>query len=150
MKSEIIITNCGRAMPRQSNTIYRWVYPHLDLQLLEELYILVSNWEIETSTLHIYNFRSDKEAQMWIRLICGKRLMSGLTLLLYEPDPHSEHTDADVIKWKHFPHNWSFVRGIHRSPVNSPHKGQWRRALMFSLVCALNIRLSKQSWGWWL
>ena len=55
----------------------------------------------------------------------------------------------DVIKWKHFPRNWPFVRGIHRSPVNSPHKGQWRRALMFSLICALNKRLSKQSWGWW-
>ena len=24
---------------------------------------------------------------------------------------------------------------IHRSPVNSPHKGQWRGALMFSLIC---------------
>ena len=42
----------------------------------------------------------------------------------------------DVIKWKHFPHYWPFVRGIHRSPVNSPHKGQWRRALVFSLRCA--------------
>ena len=41
----------------------------------------------------------------------------------------------DVIKWKHFPRNWPFVRGIHRSPVNSPHKGQWRGALMFSLIC---------------
>ena len=30
----------------------------------------------------------------------------------------------------------AFVRGIHRSPVNSPHKGQWRGALMFSLICA--------------
>ena len=30
----------------------------------------------------------------------------------------------------------SFVRGIHRSPLNSPHKGQWRGALMFSLVWA--------------
>ena len=38
-----------------------------------------------------------------------------------------------VIKWKHFPRNWPFVRGIHRSPVNSPHKGQWRGALMFFL-----------------
>ena len=37
---------------------------------------------------------------------------------------------------KHFPRNWSFARGIHRSPVNSPHKGQWRRAMMFSLICA--------------
>ena len=34
---------------------------------------------------------------------------------------------------------------IQRSLVNSPHKGQWRGALMFSL----NKRLSKQSWGWW-
>ena len=41
----------------------------------------------------------------------------------------------DVIKWKHFPRNWPFVRGIHRSPVNSTHKGQWRGALMFSLIC---------------
>ena len=24
---------------------------------------------------------------------------------------------------------------FHRSPVNSPHKGQWRGALMFSLIC---------------
>ena len=55
----------------------------------------------------------------------------------------------DVIKWKHFPRNWPFVRGIHRSrwiphtkasdaglPVNSPHKGPVTRSLMFSLICA--------------
>ena len=41
----------------------------------------------------------------------------------------------DVIKWKHFPRYWPFVGGIHRSLVNSPHKGQWRGALMFSLIC---------------
>ena len=40
----------------------------------------------------------------------------------------------DVIKWKYFPRNWPFVREIHRSPVNFPHKGQWRGALMFSLI----------------
>ena len=44
-----------------------------------------------------------------------------------------------------FQRYWPFVWGIHRSPMNSPHKGQWRGALMFSLICALN----KQSWGWW-
>ena len=42
----------------------------------------------------------------------------------------------DVIKAKHFPRNWPFVREIHRSPVNFPHKGQWRGALMFSLIYA--------------
>ena len=41
-----------------------------------------------------------------------------------------------IIKWKHFRRYWPFVWGIHRSPVNSPHKGQWRGALMFSLICA--------------
>ena len=42
----------------------------------------------------------------------------------------------DVIKWKSFPRYWPFVRGIHRSTVNSPHKGQRRGALMFSLIYA--------------
>ena len=46
-----------------------------------------------------------------------------------------KHHD-DVIKWKHFPRYWPFVLGIHRSAVNSPHKGQWRGALMFSFICA--------------
>ena len=31
---------------------------------------------------------------------------------------------------------WPFARGVHRSPVDSPHKGQRRGALMFSLICA--------------
>ena len=46
----------------------------------------------------------------------------------------------DVIKWKPFLRCWPFVRGIHRSPVDSPHKGQWRGALMFCLICAWTDR----------
>ena len=42
----------------------------------------------------------------------------------------------DVIRWKHFPRYWPFVQGIHRSLVNSPHKGQWRGVLMISLISA--------------
>ena len=53
----------------------------------------------------------------------------------------------DVIKWKHFPRYWPFLRGIHRSPVYSLHKGQWHGALMFSLICTWII--GKQWWGWW-
>ena len=30
----------------------------------------------------------------------------------------------------------ALFEGINRSPVDSPHKGQWRGSLMFSLVCA--------------
>ena len=53
---------------------------------------------------------------------------------------HSETADHvrrkhDDVKWKHFPRYWPFVRGMRRSPVNSPQKGQWRGALMFSLIC---------------
>ena len=42
----------------------------------------------------------------------------------------------DVMKWNYFPRYWSFVRGIHRSRVNSPHKGQWHGAFMVYLICA--------------
>ena len=35
-----------------------------------------------------------------------------------------------------FPRYCPFLRGIHRSPVNSPHTGQWRTALIFSLIYA--------------
>ena len=51
----------------------------------------------------------------------------------------------DVMKWKHFPRYWPFVRGIHRSPVNSPVTRSF--GVFFDL--RLNKRLSKQSWGWW-
>ena len=34
------------------------------------------------------------------------------------------------------PRYFPFVLGIHRSPVNSLRKGQWRGTLMFSLICA--------------
>ena len=47
----------------------------------------------------------------------------------------SSSAHDNVIKWKHFPGYWPFVRGIHRSPAHSPHKGQWRGALIFSLIC---------------
>ena len=60
------------------------------------------------------------------RWLCPSRII---------PAYHAKYHD-DVIKWKHFPRYWPFVRGIHRSPVNSPHKGQWRGALMFTLICA--------------
>ena len=42
--------------------------------------------------------------------------------------PRSPH--YDVIKY------WPFVQEIHRSQVNSPPKGQWRRTLTLSLISA--------------
>ena len=34
------------------------------------------------------------------------------------------HDHDDVIKWKHFPRYWPFVRGIHRSPVTGEFPAQ--------------------------
>ena len=45
---------------------------------------------------------------------CGKNGLFDYSLIQFHDD---------VIKWKHFPRYWPFVRVIHRSPVNSPHKG---------------------------
>ena len=52
--------------------------------------------------------------------------MLPLCILFDEP----QHFHDESIKWKHFPRNWPHVRGIHRSPVTSPHKGK------FSLISA--------------
>ena len=55
--------------------------------------------------------------------------------------------------WRHqmdtFPCYWPFVRGIQRSPVNSPHEGQWCGAFAVFFDLHLNKRLSKQSRRWW-
>ena len=54
----------------------------------------------------------------------------------------------DVIKWKHFPRYWPFVRGIHRSrwvPLTKPVTPNFD----IYIDLRLNKRLSKQSRGWW-
>ena len=77
---------------------------------------------------------------VWLRLLCPnllrhKRSKRYSRFRHNVVQYHRVLTHDDVIKWKYFPRYWPFVRGIHRSPVNSPHKGQWRGALMFSLIC---------------
>ena len=73
-------------------------------------------------------------------LVCKMSVKNTLLQLLLhlsganELSAMMDHHD-DVIKWKHFPRYWPFARGIHRCPVNSPHKGQQRGALMFTLIC---------------
>ena len=68
-------------------------------------------------------------------VVINRSVYTVLTQDLYLQGDKPPYHD-DVIKWKNFPRYWPFVRVIHRSPVNSPYKGQWRGALMFSLICA--------------
>ena len=72
--------------------------------------------------------------------ICHYQLRRMSTSLLRCPVFCRFHDD--VIKWKHFPCDRPFMRGIHRSPVNSPHKGQWRGVLMFSLIHYTDVILT--------
>ena len=47
------------------------------------------------------------------------------------------------------PRHWPFVRGIHRWPVNSPHKWPVTRSFDVFFDLPMNNQLSKQSKGWW-
>ena len=75
----------------------------------------------------------DKMLQKWCEKMYDP-VKYGCLILKWVPVTwlKTEHQHDDIIKWKHFPRHWPFVRGIHRSPGNSPHKGQWRGALIFS------------------
>ena len=54
----------------------------------------------------------------------------------------------DVIKWKHFPRNWPFVREI-TGPDEFPIQRPVTRSFDVFFDLRLNKRLSKQPWGWW-
>ena len=92
---------------------------------------------------------NELKAWEWIITVHGQhRQMKALISMCFWQHKHTQVSQPhclplyfwsridDVIKWKYFPRYWFFVREIHWSPVNSPHKGQWRRALLFSLICA--------------
>ena len=69
--------------------------------------------------------------------------------LTQETDPYVGEVAShdDVMKFKHFPHHWPSVWGIHRSPVDSPHKRQWWGTLIFPFisVCANFCTNSRQT-----
>ena len=59
-----------------------------------------------------------------------RNLLSAI-LPLFCPGEIFQHVrEKNLVSWK------SICAGIHRSPVDSPHKGQWRGASMFSLISA--------------
>ena len=78
-----------------------------------------------------------------LSVVMAWSIISGITFVIF--------TEASLVAWqwlcgllipwwRHqmaiFSALLAILRGIHRSPVNSPHKGQWRGALIFSLICA--------------
>ena len=108
------------------------------------------NWFLQSSLKHITELITGNKSyyrggrcrqvplySIYVRALNQKVVtLTGLTLL-----------HDDVIKWKPFPRYWPFVRGFYRSPVNSPHKGQWRGAFGVFFDLCLNKRFSKQTRG---
>ena len=76
----------------------------------------------------------------WLTMLCkGVRQSFHLPYWNhYKADKHGRnhvYLHDDITKWNFFLRYCPFVWGIHHWLVNSTHKGQRRRALMFSLIC---------------
>ena len=111
-------------------TFFSWLFRRRSKRTAK-LYIIGPLWAESTSDWCI----PCTEGQL-----CGNNVHASCIMVIYHEI--ASHTlcsclqHADIIKWKHFLHYWPFVLGIHQSLVNSPHKGQQCRALMFSLIRA--------------
>ena len=97
---------------------------------------------------NIFFFRESVISFHWLNRWCG--LPSSLHMYDNESmnnyDLFEKHNFSvrswhdDVIKWKHLPRYWPFVRGIHRGPVT--------RSFDIFFDLRPNKWLSKQSWSW--
>ena len=113
------------------NHLFALIFPLINTIFIGVFYVLCIT-VLPLYMLRIYSFMywksgtSDLLVLMLFVLQCTDYKQNFFTLTL----------SLLTIKWKRFSRYWPFVRGIHRSPVNSPHRGQWRGALIFSLICA--------------
>ena len=137
------------------------VYLHLYIERARLTTLKVARnritWHIEARTHNRYFFRRHFECILFHTNLCIlidiwlKKVVLG-PIDNTAPSPHLiqclVRIHDDVIKWKHFPRYWPFVRGIHLSPVNSPHKPVTRSFVVFFDLCP-NKRLSKHWRGWW-
>ena len=76
-----------------------------------------------------YTGVSSVELQHWIQMRVA------LWLVLWSEAIFRHVIDLMMILTQQIDFYLPFVWGNHRSSVNSPHKGQWHGALMFSLIC---------------
>ena len=107
----------------------------------ESTMVALTQWAIILSTVWVaIYFRTYLN---FCRELLYSLKMTEIQWFMYKKATGDYHDD--VTKWKHFPRYWLFVRVIHRSPVNSPHKGQRRGAL----DVFFDLRLSKQARGRW-
>ena len=114
--------------------------PHYDLAVM---YVFVTLWFECHFNLQIRKVRhGNGETKMWwTRPLYCTYSVGHCSLFLRHYYIHD-----DVIKWKHFPRYWPFVRGMSGEfPAQRPVT--WSVGVFFDL--RLNKLLNKQSWGWW-
>ena len=130
--------------------VWSQVKPVLGYYQLSSILLLVTN--INDISRKIKQFSQEKMGIWKCRLKNDGRFVSVVILLTVGSLAPSQSYDFSRIKpfnfmciWRImktssngnvFPRNWPFMRGIHRSPVNSPYKGQWRGASLLYLICA--------------
>ena len=144
--------NCyGMARTIKENLLMHRLYYFKVVRLVQGL---SSNADIFTWNTNLY--RCAVVYTLWKtfwNMVLHEIIGHGMDLMPCKQPRLSGSFIADAVPWNSWWRHqmetffaWlAFMRGIHRSPVNSPHKGQWRGALMFPLICSLNNQLSKQS-----
>ena len=101
-------------------------------------FAVLALWKIPRKCLHILHHlhpSTNSAFPAFLLARCHDMETISVLMVMYEGNPY-----RSFAWWRHQMETFSallaFVRWIHRSPVNSPHKGQWRGALIFSLTCA--------------
>ena len=107
---------------------------------------------IHTITIASPNINSSSSSASYLHQWTGSAAVQVMACHLFNakplPEPMLPFCQLDLLKtsvkfeskYKTF-HSWKWIWKCHLgngrrfSPVNSPHKGQWRGALMFSLIC---------------
>ena len=78
-------------------------------------------WQNNINSWHWFNYQIFKSMLLSLNVLNRQRPSFPYCVCFFVCHLMFHH---DVIKWKHCPCYWPFVWGIHRWPVNLPHKGQ--------------------------
>ena len=110
---------------RTAENVFIWWRHHgfylFDLTVFIQGISCSSEWRIKlliANNCAYFMDRAKLETTKWIELDCWYYTLPAMKRINYSSFTwqtiHLTYHD-DVIKWKHFPRNWPFVRGIHRS-----------------------------------
>ena len=104
---------------RWFETLWRWY----DVTAMNLRVINKAGFAILNSLIFFAFFTNTLFGSFWLFTSIPKAVLAITSIVKFSQMlKRNEWCHDDVIKWKQFPHYWSFVRWIQRSPVNSPHK----------------------------